>query len=163
MVTPVALQALLGRGAQLVEVLPVQEYDEMYLPGPVNIPLKTLDAATACALDRVRPGRYLLHDAVTAALDDRVPNVRVRVEAGDHDVGLVLARDATLLGRPRRSVLEAADPDASAGQVMEPGPSILRPHEPAAAMRDRLIRHHPRSPILTDPKDTSWAPSTRTT
>lgn len=58
MVTPVALsalQALLGRGAQLVEVLPVQEYDEMHLPGAVNIPLKTLDAVTACALDRDRP------------------------------------------------------------------------------------------------------------
>ena len=58
MVTPVALpalQALLQRGAQLVEVLPAKEYEEMHLPGAVNIPLKTLDAATASALDRDRP------------------------------------------------------------------------------------------------------------
>ena len=58
MVTPVtlpALQALMERGAQLVEVLPARGYDEMHLPGAVNIPLKRLDAATASALDRDRP------------------------------------------------------------------------------------------------------------
>ena len=48
------LQRLLGEGAQLVEVLPVEEYTEMHLPGAVNIPLKTLDATTTGALDRDR-------------------------------------------------------------------------------------------------------------
>ena len=97
-------------------------------------------------------GQHLRHDVVTAALDDRVHDVRTRVEAGDHDFALVLAGDATLLGRLRRSVLDAADPNATAGQVMEPGPSTLRQHEPAAAVRDRLIRHHLRSAIVTDPE-----------
>ncbi|MFC4946621.1 rhodanese-like domain-containing protein [Pseudonocardia sp. GCM10023141] len=58
MPTPIALPALrtlLDQGAQLVEVLPAQEYDEMHLPGAVSIPLKTLDAATTAGLDRVRP------------------------------------------------------------------------------------------------------------
>ncbi len=49
-----ALRRLLDDGAQLVEVLPAGEYDEMHLPGSVNIPLKTLDATTTAGLDRSR-------------------------------------------------------------------------------------------------------------
>ncbi len=41
--------------AQLVEVLPREEYGEEHLPGAVNIPLKELDAARANQLDRGRP------------------------------------------------------------------------------------------------------------
>lgn len=41
---------LVDRGAQLVEVLPAQEYAEEHLPGAVNIPLKTLDADTTAQL-----------------------------------------------------------------------------------------------------------------
>ncbi|MDT7615831.1 MAG: phage shock protein [Pseudonocardiales bacterium] len=48
------VQRLLGEGAQLVEVLPVEEHTEMHLPGAVNIPLKTLNATTTAALDRDR-------------------------------------------------------------------------------------------------------------
>jgi rhodanese-related sulfurtransferase len=50
-----ALRRLLDEGAQLVEVLPAEEYAEMHLPGAVNIPLKTLDAGTTTGLDRARP------------------------------------------------------------------------------------------------------------
>ena len=46
---------LLEEGAQLVEVLPSQEYDEQHLPGAVNIPLKQLDGDSVRALDRARP------------------------------------------------------------------------------------------------------------
>jgi rhodanese-related sulfurtransferase len=49
-----ALRRLREQGAQLVEVLPVEEYTEMHLPGAVNIPLKTLTAATTATLDRDR-------------------------------------------------------------------------------------------------------------
>lgn len=46
---------LVDAGAQLVEVLPPEEYDQEHLPGAVNLPLKSLTAATAAALDRSRP------------------------------------------------------------------------------------------------------------
>jgi rhodanese-related sulfurtransferase len=49
------LRELLDAGAQLVEVLPQEEYDEEHLPGAVNIPLKTLDAETTATLDRRNP------------------------------------------------------------------------------------------------------------
>ncbi len=46
------LRGLLDEGAQLVEVLPPQEYAEERLLGAVNIPLKQLDAETTADLDR---------------------------------------------------------------------------------------------------------------
>ncbi len=49
------LRRLLDGGAKLVEVLPEAEYAEQHLPGAVNIPLKTLTAATTAGLDRSRP------------------------------------------------------------------------------------------------------------
>ena len=47
------LQKLTGQGAQLVEVLPVEDYDWAHLPGAVNLPLKQLDTGTG-RLDRSR-------------------------------------------------------------------------------------------------------------
>jgi rhodanese-related sulfurtransferase len=41
--------------AQLVEVLPADEYEDEHLPGASNIPLKLLDANTAGQLDPARP------------------------------------------------------------------------------------------------------------
>ncbi len=49
------VQRLLGEGAQLVEVLPPAEYEEMHLPGAINIPLKSLDRETTAKLERDRP------------------------------------------------------------------------------------------------------------
>jgi rhodanese-related sulfurtransferase len=49
------VRELLAQDAQLVEVLPEDEYREEHIPGAVAIPLKTLDAATVEGLDRTRP------------------------------------------------------------------------------------------------------------
>ena len=42
-------------GAQIVDVLPEQEFEETHIPGAVNIPLKRLTAATASVLQRDKP------------------------------------------------------------------------------------------------------------
>jgi len=59
MPTPIArseLQQLVEAGAQLVEVLPKDEYDEEHLPGALHLPLKSLTPdAAAGILDRGRP------------------------------------------------------------------------------------------------------------
>jgi rhodanese-related sulfurtransferase len=55
------LRELTGRGAQLVEVLPTEDYDWAHLPGAVNHPLKELDARTG-QLDRSRPVIVYCHD-----------------------------------------------------------------------------------------------------
>jgi rhodanese-related sulfurtransferase len=54
-VNRVEVQRLLRAGAQLVEVLPRDEYDEEHLPDAIHLPLKSLTADTAAsALDRGR-------------------------------------------------------------------------------------------------------------
>ena len=49
------VQRLVASGAQLVEVLPQDEYDEEHLDGAVHLPLKQLAADTGAVLDRGRP------------------------------------------------------------------------------------------------------------
>jgi rhodanese-related sulfurtransferase len=41
--------------AQLVEVLPSDEYEDEHLPNAINIPLKRLDGESTRELDRLRP------------------------------------------------------------------------------------------------------------
>lgn len=41
--------------AQLVEVLPSDEFEDEHLPSAINIPLKTLDGESTRELNRVRP------------------------------------------------------------------------------------------------------------
>ena len=49
------VQELVGKGAQLVEVLPADEYAEDHLPGAMSIPLRHVDEEGVSALDRQRP------------------------------------------------------------------------------------------------------------
>ena len=49
------LQDLMDRGAQLVEVLPREEYEEEHLPGAINIPLRKIDTEARDRLDPDRP------------------------------------------------------------------------------------------------------------
>ncbi|HKB17533.1 MAG TPA: rhodanese-like domain-containing protein [Candidatus Dormibacteraeota bacterium] len=49
------LQELVADGAQLVEVLPADEYKEDHIPGARSIPLRQLNRETAAALDPRRP------------------------------------------------------------------------------------------------------------
>ncbi len=49
------VQELIAAGAQLVEVLPDDEFAEEHLPGASNINLKRLDAEAVAQLDRARP------------------------------------------------------------------------------------------------------------
>ena len=55
------LTTLTGQGAQLVEVLPADDFEWAHLPGAVSIPLKDLDARTG-ELDRSRPVIAYCHD-----------------------------------------------------------------------------------------------------
>jgi rhodanese-related sulfurtransferase len=49
------VQRLMHQGAQVVDVLPNQEYEEQHLPGAVSIPLKEIDSKAPTELDRDRP------------------------------------------------------------------------------------------------------------
>lgn len=56
------VQELVAAGAQLVEVLPSDEYEEDHLPGAINLPLKQLNRETAQQLQRSRPVIVYCHD-----------------------------------------------------------------------------------------------------
>jgi hypothetical protein len=49
------VRRLADAGAQLVEVLPRDEFDDEHLPGAISLPLKSLTAETSAVLDRSRP------------------------------------------------------------------------------------------------------------
>src|SRR5712691_11593856 len=49
------VRRLVEAGAQLVEVLPRDEFDDEHLPGAISLPLKSLTAGTSAVLDRSRP------------------------------------------------------------------------------------------------------------
>jgi rhodanese-related sulfurtransferase len=79
MVRTVDLQGvreLLERGAQLVEVLPREEYDELHLPSAIHVPLRELDAQHAQRLDRERPVVVYCWDA----LCDMSPRAATRLD-----------------------------------------------------------------------------------
>jgi rhodanese-related sulfurtransferase len=61
MPTPVdrdEVQRLVEARAQLVEVLPRDEYDEEHLPGAISLPLKSLTRESAAAV--IDPGRAVV-------------------------------------------------------------------------------------------------------
>jgi rhodanese-related sulfurtransferase len=56
------VQRLVASGAQIVDVLPPEEYAESHIAGAVSIPLRQLNAETAARLDRDRPVITYCHD-----------------------------------------------------------------------------------------------------
>lgn len=193
---------LLARGAQLVEVLPPEEYDELHLPGAINLPLKELDAQHIERLERTRPvvvycwdalcdmspraatrldqlgfeacdyalskvdwmahalpmegtaaprptaGSFARDDVATCELDDTAGTIKQSIDSTRYGFALILA-DRVVLGRVRSSRLDAATDDASAEELMEPGPSTARPHTDPDELAKRLQCSGVNTAILT--------------
>lgn len=57
------VQALIERGAQLVEVLGADEYEEVHLPGAINLPLRKLESEPVNRLDASRPVVVYCYDS----------------------------------------------------------------------------------------------------
>jgi CBS-domain-containing membrane protein len=98
-----------------------------------------------------RIGQYLRQDVVTAGPDDLIGDIRERVAGSAHQFALITTADGILLGRLRGSTLDLPEPATPAADVMEPGPSTMRPHEPAAEVLRRLTDQGLRYAVITDP------------
>ena len=49
------VQALMDQGAQIVEVLPLEEFEEDHLPGAIHLPLRKIEGEARQRLDGDRP------------------------------------------------------------------------------------------------------------
>jgi rhodanese-related sulfurtransferase len=49
------VKRLVAEGAQLVEALPPNEFDEDHLPGAINLPLRAIESRARDVLDAARP------------------------------------------------------------------------------------------------------------
>jgi hypothetical protein len=80
-------------------------------------------------------------DVVTCALREDPAAVRERIDASPYGFALVVSAGRVVLGRLRRSALEA---DGAIEELMEPGPSTVRatadPHQLAARLAERDLR-----------------------
>jgi rhodanese-related sulfurtransferase len=56
------VQRLMRDGADIVEVLPPEDFAEEHLPGAINIPLKELDAKSVARLRKDGPVVVYCHD-----------------------------------------------------------------------------------------------------
>jgi len=56
------VQRLMREGAQIVDVLPKEEFADEHLPGAINIPLRELDEGSAARLRKDRPIIVYCHD-----------------------------------------------------------------------------------------------------
>jgi CBS domain-containing protein len=96
-------------------------------------------------------GRLMRDDMVRAAPDDRAPTVREAIARSPYPFALVTGHDGMLLGRVRASELDAAA-DRPIRELMELGPSTVRPHRAAGELARALADRDLRWAIVTTPE-----------
>jgi CBS domain-containing protein len=102
--------------------------------------------------DTPRVGAIARDDVVTCGLDTPVGEVRGQVADSPYGFGLVVAPGGVLLGRLRGSEMADADDDATAEQVMQPGPSTVRCDLPVDELRKRLDDKDLKTSLVSTPE-----------
>jgi Mg/Co/Ni transporter MgtE len=95
------------------------------------------------ATDEIWIGDVADGSVPTCHLDERIGELRDRVRADGRDTCVVTNGQGIVLGLLRKKALEA-NPQATAEDVMDPGPKTFRPnvtlHELLKSMRDHKIQ-----------------------
>jgi CBS domain-containing protein len=97
-------------------------------------------------------GSLARDDVVACGLEDRAEEVALRIDASPYGFALALSTGRVVLGRVRRSRVRDDDPAARVEEVLEPGPSTIRPHLTVQELGERLARRDVRTLIVTDPE-----------
>ena len=98
--------------------------------------------------DVPRAGGLARRDVPTARLDERLSEVRERVDRSEHDTAVVVNEERVVLGLLRSDQLDGSD--SSVEDAMAPGPSTFRPHVFVSEMAEFMVRHDlPSTPITT--------------
>jgi CBS domain-containing protein len=84
-------------------------------------------------------------------LGDRIGDVAHQLDAVPHDYCVVLNDHDIVLGRMRKRNIQGP-PDGSVEEVMEPGPTTVRPHEPAGPLLERMRKKNVAAVIVTTNK-----------
>jgi rhodanese-related sulfurtransferase/CBS domain-containing protein len=100
--------------------------------------------------NRPRVAQVARRDAPTCALSDRVGEVRERVQAADWDECVVVNEARVVLGRLRGPELAVSD-DTIVEEVMESGPSTIRPDESLEQLLPRMRGKHVAAMVVTTP------------
>jgi CBS domain-containing protein len=100
---------------------------------------------------RPRAGGYVRRDVPTCRLDERVAEVRQRVRDAGWKLCLVVNDRTVLLGRLRHEHMEEAVPEAKAEDVMESGPSTIRPDVPLEEVVKKLRDQERALALVTTP------------
>ena len=102
--------------------------------------------------DKARVGALARDDVVTCTLDTRASELRDAIEASPYGFALVVSSEGTLLGRVRSSKLADAADEATAEQVMQPGPSTVRPDLAVDELRERLDDKDLKTALVSTPE-----------
>ena len=109
-----------------------------------GLPVEGTETSIPTAGAAVRGG------APTCRLDDSVAGAAGSARATGWDVCIVTTDDGIVLGRLRGDVLAAASPDGTkAEDVMESGPSTIRPDMHLRSMLKRMIDRNVGSVLMT--------------
>jgi CBS domain-containing protein len=98
-----------------------------------------------------RVGHFAQADVVTCALADDAVEVGERIEASPYGFALVIAEGGTILGRLRRSAIREAG-SGTAEELMDPGPSTVRPDQDVGELREKLDAKDLKTAIVSTPE-----------
>src|SRR5713101_6560824 len=85
----------------------------------------------------------------TCLLDDRISDAREKVLAMGTDACIVVNSEGIVQGRLKVAALPE-DPDVTAQEAMEIGPTTVRPNEALKPLVDRMRKRNVRTMIVTD-------------
>jgi CBS domain-containing protein len=121
------------------------------VPGKVDWLARDL-ATEGAEADQPRVGALARDDVVTCALDTRLGELRESIEESPYGFALVVWSDGTMLGRVRASQIADADDEVTAEQVMQPGPSTVRPDLTVDELRKRLDDKDLKTSLVSTPE-----------
>ena len=87
-------------------------------------------------------------DVPTCRLEDRVGDIRERVREAGWDRSVAVNEERVVLGVLREKEL-SSDSEATAEDVMRPGPTTVRPNEPAKKLAERMRKRGTLSVLVT--------------
>ncbi len=120
------------------------------MPGKVDWLARNLPVEGERA-GETRVGDLARDDIVLCGLGDASADVATRIDDSPYGFALVMSSGGTLLGRLRRSAIEDGT-DATAEELMSPGPSTVRPDTAVADLREKLDAKELKTAIVSTPE-----------